>query len=61
MGHLLGAKNFFFLIREIDDAAMAGASMGILSIRGPEVSRRSLMVVLDMGNRLRRLRRRFHR
>ena len=32
-----GAKKIFFLIRDIDDAAMASASVGILSIRGPEV------------------------
>ena len=47
--------------RGADDATMGGRVGGILLIRGPEVSRRSLRVVLDMGNRLRRMRGRFHR
>ena len=51
-----------FAIRNLDGPAMtAGRVGGILLIRGPEVSRRSLRVVLDMGNRLRRVRGRFHR
>ncbi len=39
-----GAKKIIFLIRDIDDAANGGRVDGILSIRGPEVSRSSLGV-----------------
>ena len=44
MGHVRGGEKNIFFIRDIDDAAMASASVGILSIRGPEVSPGSLTV-----------------
>ena len=44
MGHFLGAKKIFFLIRDIDDATRAGRAGGILSVRGAEVSLGSLWV-----------------
>ena len=54
-----GPKKIFFLIREIDDAAMAGASMEscqFVVLRSP---RGRIGSILNMRNRLRRLRRRF--
>ena len=60
MGHFLGAEKGIFLIRG-DDAAMVhgGRASGNLSIRGPEVSLRSLGLVIYMVSRLHRMRRRF--
>ncbi len=56
-----GAKKIIFLIRDIDDAAMAGASMEscrFVVLRSP---RARLGSVRDMGNRLPRMRGRSHR
>ena len=56
-----GQRKILFLIREIDDAAMAGASMEscqFVVLRSP---RGRLGSELDMGSRLRRMRGRFHR
>ena len=56
-----GAKKIFFLIREIDDATMAGASVEscrFVVLRSPGGRIGS---VLDVRNRLRRMRGRFHR
>ena len=61
MGHVLGAEKGIFLIRDIDDAAMAGASVEscrFVVLRSP---RGRLGSELDMGSRLRRMRERFHR
>ena len=52
------AKKLIFLIRDIDDAAMAGASVEscrFVVLRSP---RGRLGLVVDMGSRLRRMRRR---
>ena len=54
-----GAKKIFFLIRDIDDATMAGASVEscqFVVLRSP---RGRLGSELDMGSRLRRMRGRF--
>ena len=59
MGHFLGAEKIIFLIRDIDDAARAGASMEscrFVVLRSP---RGHLGSELDMGSRLRRMRGRF--
>ena len=50
MGHVLGAENFFFLIRA-DDAAMvqSGHAGGILSIPAEEVSLGSFRVATIHG------------
>ena len=59
MGHLLGAKKVIFLMREIDDTAMAGVSVEscqFVVLRSPWGR---LGSVKYMCNRLRRLRRRF--
>ena len=59
MGHFLGAEKINFLIRDIDDAAMAGASVEscrFVVLRSPG-SR--LGSVLDVRKRLRRIRGRF--
>ena len=59
MGHFLGAKKLIFLIRDIDDAAMAGASVEscrFVVLRSP---RGRLGSELDVGSRLRRMRGRF--
>ena len=56
-----GAKKFNFLIRDIDDATMAAASMEscrFVVLRSP---RGHLGSELDMGSRLRRMRGRFDR
>ena len=56
-----GAKKLIFLIRDIDDATMAGASVEscqFVVLRSP---RGRLGSELDMGSRLRRMRERFHR
>jgi len=61
MGHVLGAEKIIFLIRDIDDATMAGASMEscqFVVLRSP---RGRLGSELDMGSRLRRMRGGFHR
>ena len=56
-----GPKKLIFLIREIDDAAMAGASVESCQSL-PERSPRGLLgSVLDVGSRLHRTRGRFHR
>ena len=55
MGHLLGAKNFF-LMREIDDATMAGASVESCQFVARRSPRGRLGSVLDMDSRLRRMR-----
>ena len=56
-----GQKQLIFLIRDIDDAIMAGASVKscrFVVLRSP---RGRLGSELDMGSRLRRMRGRFHR
>merc|ERR1712091_329044 len=56
-----GAKKIFFLIRDIDDATMAGASVEpcqFVVLRSP---RGRLGSVVDMSNRLHRTRGGFHR
>ena len=56
-GHVLGAEKLIFLIRDIDDATRAGASMEscrFVVLRSP---RGRLGSELDMGNRLPRMRR----
>ena len=56
-----GPKKLIFLIRDIDDAAMAGVSLEscqFVVLRSP---RGRLGSELDMGSRLRRMRGRFHR
>ena len=56
-----GPKKLIFLIREIDDATMAGASVEscqFVVLRSP---RGRLGSELDMGSRLRRMRGRSHR
>ena len=61
MGHFLGAEKINFLIRDIDDPTMAATSVEscqFVVLRSP---RGRLGTVLDMGNRLRRMRGRFHR
>jgi len=60
-GHVLGAEKLIFLIRDIDDATRAGASMEscrFVVLRSP---RGRLGSELDIGSRLRRMRGRFHR
>ena len=54
-----GAKKIFFLIRAIDDATKAGASVESCRLAAHEPSGSRFGSVLDMCNRLRRLRRRF--
>ena len=54
-----GRKNLIFLIREIDDAAMAAASVESCRLAAQKPSGSRFGSVLDMCNRLRRLRRRF--
>ena len=54
-----GAKKIFFLIRDIDDAAMAGASVESCRWAAQKPSGSRFGSVLHMCNRLRRLRRRF--
>jgi hypothetical protein len=61
MGHVLGAENIIFLIRDIDDATRAGASMESCRFVVLRSSRGRLGSELDMGSRLRRMRGRFHR
>ena len=56
-----GPKKLIFLIREIDDAAMAGASVDSCRFVVPRSLRGRLGSVLDVCNRLRRMRERFHR
>ena len=52
----LGPKNLIFLIREIDDAAMAGASVESCRFVVLWSPRGRLGSELDMGSRLRRKR-----
>ena len=59
MGHLLGAKKLICLIRDIDDATMAAASVESCRLAAQKPSGSRFGSVLDMCNRLRRLRRRF--
>ena len=61
MGHLLGSKKINFLIREIDDATMAGASVESCRfvVLGSPGGR--LGSGLDVCNCLHRMRGRFHR
>ena len=56
-----GAKKLIFLIRDIDDAAMAAAPVEICQFVVLRSPRGRLGSVRDVGNRLRRLRRRFQR
>ena len=56
-----GPKKLIFLIREIDDAAMAGASVESCRFVVPEVSWSRLGSVLVACKRLRRTRGRSHR
>ena len=61
MGHLLGGEKLIFLIRDKDDAAMAGASAEscrFVVLRCPRVRLGSVPYTC---NRLRRLRGRFQR
>ena len=53
-----GPKKLIFLIREIDDAAMAGASVESCRFVVREGPRGRIGSVLDVGNRLRRMRER---
>ena len=60
-GTYRGAKKIIFLIRDIDGPAMTGASVEscrFVVLRSPGVR---LGTVLDVGNRLRRMRGRFDR
>ena len=59
MGHVLGAEKEFFLVRDIDDATMAGASMETCQFVAPRSPRARLGSVLVACNRLRRMRGRF--
>jgi len=61
IGHLLGAKKIIFLIRDIDDPAMTAASMESCRFVVLWSPRGSLGSILDMGNRLSRMRGRSHR
>ena len=61
MGHLLGSKKINFLIREIDDATMAAVSVETCQFVVLRTPRGRLGSVLDMCNRLRRMRGNFHR
>ena len=54
-----GAKKIIFLIRAIDDATKAGASVESCRLAAQKPSGSRFGSVLDMCNRLRRLRRRF--
>ena len=56
-----GRKNFFFLIREIDDATMAAASVESCQFVVLRCPRGGLGSSRDMCNRLRRMRGRFQR
>ena len=56
-----GPKKLTFLIREIDDATMAAVSVETCQFVVLRTPRGRLGSVLDMGNRLRRMRGRFHR
>ena len=56
-----GPKNLFFLIRESDDAAMAGASVESCRFVVLRCPRERLGSFVDMCNRLRRMRGRFQR
>ena len=61
MGHFLGGEKINFFIRDIDDPAMAGASVEscrFVVLRSP---RRRLGSVKYTFNRLRRIRGRSHR
>ena len=61
MGHFPGAEKNYSLIRDIDGAAMTAASVKscrFVVLRSPGGR---LGSILDMGNRLRRMRGRFHR
>ena len=61
MGHLLGAKKSNFLIRDIDDAAMAAAPVEICQSLPKRSHRGRSGSVLDVSNRLHRMRGRSHR
>ena len=56
-----GAKKFNFLIRDIDDATRAGASMESCRFVVLRCPRGRLGSIQDVGNRLRRVRGRFQR
>ena len=61
MGHFLGAEKLIFLIRDIDDLTMTAAPVEFCQsvvLRSPWGQ---LGSVVDVGNRLRRMRGRFHR
>ena len=61
MGYLLGAEKIIFLIRDIDDATRAGASMEscrFVVLRSPGGR---FWSVVDVGNRLQRMRAGFRR
>ena len=60
MGHFLGGEKIIFLIRDIDDATRAGASMESCRFVVLRSLGRRLGSVLDVGNRLRRARGRFY-
>ena len=61
MGHLLGAKKINFFNREIDDAAMAGASMETCQFVVLKSLGDRFWMLLDVRKRRRRVRGRFHR
>ena len=61
MGHLLGGEKLIFLIRDKDDAAMAGASAESCRFVVLRCPGGRLGSVVDVRNRLRRMRGRFHR
>ena len=56
-----GPKKLIFLIRDIDDATMAGASVESCQFVVPALSWSRLGSVLDVRNRLHRTRGRIHR
>ena len=61
MGHFLGAEKLIFLIRDIDDATMAGASVESCQFVVLRCPRGGLGSSRDMCNRLRRMRGRLQR
>ena len=61
MGHLLGAEKNHFVIRDIDDAAMAGASVESCRFVVLRCPGGRLGSVVDVRKRLHRTRGGFHR
>ena len=61
MGHVMGAEKIFFLFRDVDGPAMAPASVESCRCVVMRSPRGRLGSLLDVGNRLRRMRGRFNR